>query len=240
MLCWAVHRSARLQPHGAPACQHNGAVPPLLLIAAAAAGVAVGWGLRRWLRGGAWRLPDEVGRPTPALPWEPAVVAVLWPLLLVRLEAGDHRAAWPAVAVLVLVGVALTAIDLAVHRLPDLLTLGALPVVLALLLGASALEGDWHGWTTLAWAVGVGGPIMLLLGLGGLGLGDVKLGVLLLAALGWFGTGVALIGLLLGFILGGAWAGVLMVSRRATRKTHFAYGPWMLLGALVALLVQPT
>lgn len=213
---------------------------PLLLIAAAVAGAAVGWGTRRWLQRGSWRLAHEAERALPRLPWEPVAVGLLWPLFAHRLAAVDQLAAWPAVAVVVAVAAALASIDLTVHRLPDLLTLGSLPVVLSLLVIASVLEGDWQGWVTLAWAVGVGAPAVLLLGLAGLGLGDVKLGVLLLATLGWFGTGVALLGLLLGFVLGGVWAVVLVASRRATRTTQFAYGPWMVLGALTALVLQPT
>lgn len=213
---------------------------PVLLVVVAVLGVLAGTGVRWWLRRGGWRLlPQERSASLPRWPWEVVAVAVLWPALLMRLDGGGHRAAWPAAAALVLVGVALASIDLAVHRLPDQLTLGGLPVVLALLAVASAVEEDWHGWTTMAWAVGVGAPVLVLLGLGGLGLGDVKLGVLLLVPLGWLGTAVALIGLLLGFVLGGVWAAVLLLSRRASAKTRFAYGPWMLLGAVGALLALP-
>lgn len=206
---------------------------------AAVAGLGVGWWARRWLERGSWRLAGEGSHALPRWPWEPVAVGVLWSLFVHRLDAVDHLAAWPAVAVMVAVGVTLASIDLAVHRLPDVLTLGTWPVVAVLLAIASAVEGTWHGWVTLAWALGVGAPILLALGLAGLGLGDVKLGVLLLTTLGWFGTGVALMGLVAGFVLGGLWAVVLVLGRRADRRTQFAYGPWMLLGALLALAMVP-
>ncbi|WP_018158100.1 prepilin peptidase [Demetria terragena] len=211
-----------------------------MLIMAAVAGALAGWAVRRWVERGTWRLPGEQ-KPMVLPPWwAPIAVAGMWPLLLARLDAVDHRAAWPAVAVLAVVAVALTDIDVVVHRLPDPLTLGSLPAVGLLLVMASAVEGDWSGWLTAAWAVGVGAPVLLILGLGGLGLGDVKLGVLLSMALGWFGIGPAFLGIMLGFVLGGLWAAVLMVSRRATRATRFAYGPWMMLGAFAALVITPT
>ena len=175
----------------------------------------------------------------PRLRWEPVALALVWPALLAAADRTDHPWAWPALAVLSAAGAALTSIDLAVHRLPDVFTLGSVPVVGVLLALASWREGDWQGWVTAAWAAGVALLVLLVLGLGGMGLGDVKLGVLLAGTLGWFGVTIALVGLLLGFVLGGLWAGVLLLSRRASRTTRFAYGPWMLLGALVALLTMP-
>ncbi|WP_392424286.1 prepilin peptidase [Barrientosiimonas humi] len=243
-------------------------MPIYALLLAAVAGGGAGVVVRRWLVRGSWRLPEEQPSRSssreagssrsssrealaerrietthtgalPRLAWEPVALAILWPGLLAVVGRVDLPWAWPALAVLSAAGVALTSIDLAVHRLPDIFTLGSVPVVGALLAFASWREGDWQGWVTAAWAAGVALVVLLVLGLGGMGLGDVKLGVLLAGALGWFGVTVALVGLLLGFVLGGLWAGVLLLTGRASRSTRFAYGPWMLLGALAALLTMP-
>ncbi|MFD0540739.1 hypothetical protein ACFQY7_49980 [Actinomadura luteofluorescens] len=69
----------------------------------------------------------------------------------------------------------------------------------------------------------------------GIGMGDVKLSGVLGLYLGWFGQDAWLIGLLATYLLGGLVAlGILIVRR--SRKGEFPYGPYMLAGALAAIL----
>lgn len=206
----------------------------IVLAAAVAGGVVAGVAVRRWLVEGSWRRPGEEGARLPP-PWEPTALAVLFPLVLGLSPSG----AWPGHLLLAVIGVALASVDLAVHRLPDVLTLGGGAAVLALLLTASVLLPGHPGWEPMLWSIALATPVLLLLGLAGLGLGDVKLGVLLAGALGWCGVPVAAATLMAGFVLGGLWAGVLLMTRRARAGTAFAYGPWMLLGAVAGLLVAP-
>jgi leader peptidase (prepilin peptidase)/N-methyltransferase len=69
-----------------------------------------------------------------------------------------------------------------------------------------------------------------------MGFGDVKLAGVLGLVLGWLGWGELVVGGFLGFLLGAVLGGVLMVARRAGRKTKIPFGPFMLLGALLAIL----
>lgn len=197
-----------------------------------ALGLGAGLAVRFWLEAGSWRLPEEEDVRLRRLPWEPFALAALYPLVWFAAPYGARL----AFLVLATIGVALTSIDLAVHRLPDVLTLGGMAVIFPLLLLSSLRISGHPGWQSMLWSIAVAAPFLLVVALGGLGLGDVKLGILLAGALGWVGVPTAMLGLAAGFVFGGVWAGVLLMTRRARRGTHFAYGPWMLLGALAGLL----
>ena len=149
----------------------------------------------------------------------------------------------PAYAYLVAVGLALALIDIDCRRLPDALTLPGYPV-LALLLGLGAVLGSDSGSLLRALA---GGAAMYAVYFAlcfaypaGMGFGDVKLAGVLGMATGWLGWGAWTVGLFLGFFAGGAFGLLLVLARRGGRKTAVPFGPFMLLGALVAVLAgQP-
>ncbi|WP_369052262.1 prepilin peptidase [Kineococcus terrestris] len=153
--------------------------------------------------------------------------------------------AWslPAYLYLAAVAVALALIDLDVHRLPDPIVLPSYAVALVLLTVASAGTADW--WALLRAAVGAAALFALYAVLfvakpGGMGLGDVKLAGVLGLYLGWWGWDALAVGAFLAFLLGGAVAVVLMALGRAGRRTRIPFGPYMLAGALSALVVaQP-
>jgi leader peptidase (prepilin peptidase)/N-methyltransferase len=139
------------------------------------------------------------------------------------------------------VGVALAAIDLSVQRLPDRLTLPAYPVLIALL-AVAAVAG--HDLATLGRAL-LGGLVMaggyLLLGLvrpGQLGGGDVKLAGLAGLVLGWLGWRAVLTGAALGFVLAGVASLALLAARRVTLRSAISFGPYLLGGALLAILAE--
>ncbi len=74
--------------------------------------------------------------------------------------------------------------------------------------------------------------VIALIGRGAMGMGDVKLaGVIGVMA----GYPAVLPALLLGIILGGLGALVLVLTKRAGRKSYIAYAPYLCLGALVML-----
>ena len=72
----------------------------------------------------------------------------------------------------------------------------------------------------------------------GLGWGDVKLSGLLGLYLGWLGVSALVGGLFLGYLLAAATGLTLMAARRATRKSHVAFGPFLLAGTLAAVLLS--
>jgi leader peptidase (prepilin peptidase)/N-methyltransferase len=69
-----------------------------------------------------------------------------------------------------------------------------------------------------------------------MGFGDVKLAGVLGLYLGWLGWSEVIAGGFLGFLLGGVVGGALMAMHRAGRKSSLPFGPFMLLGAFVAIL----
>ena len=72
----------------------------------------------------------------------------------------------------------------------------------------------------------------------GIGAGDVRLAAVLAMFLGYLGATYVFQGLALGFILGGLVALLLLISRKANRNTRIAFGPYMSVGAVAAVLLQ--
>jgi leader peptidase (prepilin peptidase)/N-methyltransferase len=144
----------------------------------------------------------------------------------------------PLLLVLGSAGVALTMIDIDHHRLPDAIVLPLYPVTLVGLVFAGLVG---HSWPLASTAIGAGAWLLLIGGLWlvtggrGMGFGDVKVAPVLGATLGWIGVGTALVGLLAAFLIGGLVGIALLVSGRAGRRAKMAFGPFLFLGALVAL-----
>ncbi|MER5448072.1 A24 family peptidase [Streptomyces sp. NPDC002764] len=138
------------------------------------------------------------------------------------------------------VAVLLAAVDFRVQRLPDVLTLPLAGFALTLL-GAVAFvpehAGDWPHALYGAIALAAGFFALFLLNPGGMGFGDVKLALGLGAVLGWYGWATVMLGALAAFLLGALYGGALVVARRAGRKTAVAFGPFLIGGAFLGLLV---
>lgn len=146
----------------------------------------------------------------------------------------------PAYLYLAAVGVALAMIDLDCKRLPDALTLPSYPVAVVLLGAAALLGSDSGDWLRAL----LGGVAMFAVYFGlafaypaGMGFGDVKLSGILGLYTAWLGSGAWAVGLFLGFLLGGVFGIALIAVRGGGRKTAVPFGPFMLLGALLAILV---
>jgi len=137
------------------------------------------------------------------------------------------------------ISIALTLIDLDVHKLPNAIVLPAYPVLVVLLGAASLVEGDPAALLRAA----IGGAVLFVLYFimaiaypGGMGFGDVKLAGVLGFALAWLGWGPLVVGAFAAFILGGVFGIVLLVVRRAGRKSRIPFGPWMLGGAWIGIV----
>jgi leader peptidase (prepilin peptidase) / N-methyltransferase len=141
---------------------------------------------------------------------------------------------------LVPLGLLLARVDLAVFRLPDVLTLPAFCLTAVLLGGAALLpahQGSWVRGLVAAAVLGVLYAVLFFINPAGMGFGDVKLAPTLGFALGWYGWGPVILGTFAGFVLGALFGLALIVSRRGDRKTAIPFGPFMLVGALAALAV---
>jgi leader peptidase (prepilin peptidase)/N-methyltransferase len=142
----------------------------------------------------------------------------------------------PALVVLAGIGLVLAPVDVRTHRLPDAITLPAYPVLAVLLLfggvsaAARAAEGGLVAFGVVA--------LLVALTPSGFGFGDVKLMGLLGAALAWFGWSMLLRGLMAGFLIGGLCATGLLLTGHAGRRDHLAFGPFLLAGALAAVVLD--
>ncbi len=113
--------------------------------------------------------------------------------------------------------------------------------VIGVLVGAAGLADGSLGLperALLGWLV-MGGFYFLMwqLAPGSLGYGDVRLSGLLALCLGPLGWSQLVTGLYAGFLLGGITSGALVLARRASRKTHIPFGPFMMLGAVVGVVL---
>ncbi|MFG2494773.1 prepilin peptidase [Streptomyces caniferus] len=137
------------------------------------------------------------------------------------------------------IAVLLGLVDAAAHRLPDMLTLPAAGLTVALL-GAAALlpghQGSWIASVEGSLALGVIYFAMFLINPSGMGFGDVKLALTVGALLGWYGWPILFLGTLVTFACGALFAIGLLITRRATRRSAMAFGPFMLIGALAGVL----
>lgn len=170
--------------------------------------------------------------------------ALLWAALGAWLIATEASLSLlPVLLVVGSAGVALTAIDLDHHRLPNAIVLPLYPVVVLGLALSGLATGAWEVLPALAgagvWLVVVGIP-WLVSGGRGMGFGDVKLAPVLGALLGWFALSSAVVGLFAAFALGAVTGIALMLARRAGRRTALPFGPFLLAGALLGLLVGPS
>lgn len=190
---------------------------------------------------------DRLGSWADCLVSGRAVVVVmtglLWGVISAwSLSGGMAVSMLPVVLALLTAGVLLTVIDIRHHRLPDALVLLLYPVtVLGLALDGFA-TGRWPVVPAIlgavVWIAVVGLP-WLISGGRGMGFGDVKLAPVLGVTLGWVALSVAVAGLLIAFLLGAAVGVGLMIARRAGRRTAIPFGPFLLVGALLGLVVGP-
>jgi leader peptidase (prepilin peptidase) / N-methyltransferase len=134
--------------------------------------------------------------------------------------------------------VLLLATDLDQRLLPDAITLPAIPIALAVdLLGLNPFLGPPD--LPLAIGVAIGVPALLALlavpfGAGAIGIGDLKL----LVSVGLLAGPLRLVaGTVYGAILAGIVILVLLVARRITLRTYIPFGPFLIYGALWAILV---
>lgn len=128
--------------------------------------------------------------------------------------------------------VALAAIDVRRRRIPNAIVLPAAAAVLAAQCAATPDRAR-------EWIVASLGTFAFLLGAhvvypAGLGMGDVKLGLLLGALLGARTPSALLVGLI---AMGAAGLVIVALHGLSRRKTALPLAPFLLLGSLVALLL---
>jgi leader peptidase (prepilin peptidase) / N-methyltransferase len=199
--------------------------------------------------GGIWGLAcDRISARWPAhedgsirpIDWRTPVVAVVGAgsgaFLVDRFGGNTGQLALMGLYVLALI--LLFATDLDQRLLPDVITY---PLIVLALVGFVLGVGPYvHDPTDLGFAAAaaVGMPLFLYLlsipfGAGAIGLGDLKL----LVSVGLLsGPLRLLVGLIGGALLGAIAIVVLIVLRRITLRSYVPYGPFLIVGAMWALL----
>jgi leader peptidase (prepilin peptidase)/N-methyltransferase len=138
------------------------------------------------------------------------------------------------------VGVAQAMIDVDVRRLPFKVTNVAWVAGLLFLLGQTLVDGHW--WPYIRALVGMAAlfsfyDLLAFLQPKGMGLGDVHLAGPLGLFLGWLGWSSLAVGAFLGFLVGGLGGLALIFARKAGMKSAIPFGPYMLIGTFLAILV---
>ena len=136
-------------------------------------------------------------------------------------------------------GTALAVVDFRMMRLPNKIVLPLYATGLVGLAAASALGHDWNRLTVGLICLAVFYGLFYLLAVWGpMGFGDVKLVGVLGLHLGWLGFQYAYAGILLGTVSAAVVAIALLAVRRGSwRGSKIAYGPYLLFGAWLAILL---
>lgn len=154
----------------------------------------------------------------------------------------DPRLVLISLVHIVLAGIGgwLIVIDARTHRLPNRIVLPTLAVLIVLAALDALVEGQGIAFLrALVGMVILGGFYAVLRGISraGMGGGDVKLAAVIGFVLGWHGWQSLAIGAASAFVLGALYALVLILLRRADGATRIAFGPWMIAGALLGVVL---
>jgi len=196
----------------------------------AAVGIPIGWGLRLLLarvpRGVLLRIgPLEIGAAVvtgvgAGLSWPgPTMAMVIWAGVL---------------------GVGLGAVDVVHHRLPDSLTLPAIPISAAVVIGTEILAPSTGSLLVAGYcAVAATGVFWALATIAprAMGLGDVKLIPSLALLTGYLSVATTVLAVLVAFVLGAVVALAGMLLRRLTLTSAIAFGPFLLVGCWLVLVI---
>ncbi|CAB5241215.1 unannotated protein [freshwater metagenome] len=141
--------------------------------------------------------------------------------------------AWEIFAI---IGLALSVIDLQLKRLPDLLTFPLFIIGLLILTLQSWSDNNFEPLVRAlecSAALTLFYLITMIASRGGMGMGDVKLGLSIGLFTGYLGATTTFISSMISFLLGSIVGLLAMILGKATRKTGIPFGPFMIIGALL-------
>ena len=138
-------------------------------------------------------------------------------------------------------GARLSIIDFKSHRLPNRLV-GWFVAVEILIMGITGwMASDFARFGTALGIAGVTTIVYLLLYLvsrGSLGMGDVKFAFPLGLCVGWYSSDQWLVAIFVSFFIAGVVAVIGLVTKRMTRKSRLAFGPYMFLGTFLVCVFE--
>lgn len=142
---------------------------------------------------------------------------------------------------LFVVACGLVAIDIRTHRLPNRIVLPTLGALVVLGVVDAIASGESAAMIRAAFGMLILGGFyaaLRLLSREGMGGGDVKLAAVIGLILGWHSWQALAVGAASAFVLGALFAVSLIMLRRADGSTRIAFGPWMIIGALLGILME--
>lgn len=209
--------------------------PVLVITLATAAAVSLGLWLRRDLGTLTYRIDDERDLPAPGARWW-----VVWSSVLAiggiataAIVSGNPFSYLPLLP-LAMSGPWLAAVDFDVMRIPNRVLAPTAVLTLLAVVDVASVTQNWLVLVAPAGAALLTGGIFAVVHFAsgeGIGFGDVKLAAVIGLSLGTLGWGAALLAIVAGSIAAFIWA-------KATHRTGpFPYGPWLLLGDLLAAVL---
>ncbi|NUP46293.1 MAG: prepilin peptidase [Catenulispora sp.] len=162
--------------------------------------------------------------------------AIAGTAVAVRFGTGVQLAAY---LLFVAVALPLSAIDIAVRKVPDRILVPAVPAAIALLALAAHHAGACGelGRALLAGIATFGAYVVLALATGQVGLGDCKAAGLCGLYLGFLGVRPAALGVVAAFVLASVGSVISRVRRGSGRDRTLAFVPYIFTGTLLVILV---
>jgi leader peptidase (prepilin peptidase)/N-methyltransferase len=168
------------------------------------------------------------------------LTSALFVAITIRFNQLDHLPALPAYLYFGAVGICLAAIDIDVQRLPNAIVLPSYPVLAILLFIAAISQHDLSA--LLRSGIGAAALFTVYFALAfaypaGMGLGDVKLAGIVGGVLAFISYQTLVVGAFAAFFFGSLIGLLVVLTRQGTRKSAVPFGPFMILGALLALFL---
>ena len=147
-----------------------------------------------------------------------------------------------SLVVLSTLSVPLTLIDLRIKRLPNVLTLFGFLGGIAIAIISAVLEKSPTVLYHCLLIILISTLVFFLIhqiSKGGMGMGDVKLAAMLAALTCIFDWRVMFVGMFFAFLIGAVVGILMLITKKATRKSAIPFGPFMIFGIWTALIVGP-
>jgi len=138
------------------------------------------------------------------------------------------------------VGIVVSLVDLDVRKIPSEWVYGGFAAVLLIAMGHHILFPDSsRALTGLVWMAifAVIHFVLWFIKPGAMGFGDVRLSLLTGFVAGWVSSETAIMAFFFPSILALAFMIPALTKKKASGKTAIPFGPWMVLGAIVSILV---
>ena len=160
--------------------------------------------------------------------------------MILRIELRRRMTSVLLWIVLISVGVPLSIMDIISRRLPNVLT-SALFVLSAIIISISGIVDHASSRVISSFidslVLSISFLIVSFATRGGMGMGDVKLSAGIGLIAGFYGTQTLFLSTFLSFILGALVGVALLLLRKGNLKTTLPFGPFMIIGQLVAMWV---